>query len=243
MNPARVIALIATIPARRRSVERLMSELTAQTRPPDAVVLVLDGYPDVDTVPQCPLPIAKVYRSAKALGPGARWRAANDLPPQDIIVALDDDIMLIKAPRCVAALAAVVEAPASGDVAAAAMGRHFNGRPAPPGDWAAGDLMYAAGCGLTMRARALGGLQAFADKVKAEGGPDALGLRGDDDAMVSAYLWKNNVRMIHAATGNIFPAPNTRASSFTVDVMAKGIALDAQKKEIAKITGWPWRLA
>jgi hypothetical protein len=239
VSTSRVIALIATIPPRRRSVERLLSELTAQTRVPDAVVLVLDGYPEAETVPQCPLPLERVYRSAKALGPGARWRAAKDMNPTDIIVNFDDDIMLIKAPRCVAALVAAVEG--NQRAVAAAMGRNFAGKPAPPGDWAGGDLLYAAGCGLTLRAGALEGLQAFADKVKAEGGPDALGFRGDDDALVSAFLWKNNVRMVHAATGNIFPAPNTRSSSFTADVMARGLALDAQKKEIARLTGWPWR--
>lgn len=238
MSAARVIALIATIPARRRSVERLLLELTRQTRVPDAVVLVLDSYPEADTVPMCPLPIESVYRSAEPKGPGARWLAAMDLPPDDILVTLDDDIMLVQALGCVEALVSVVE---TYDCAAAAMGRNFHGKPAPPGNWAAGDLMYAAGCGLTMRARVLKGLQAFADTVKAADGPDALGVRGDDDALVSAYLWKNNVRMIHAATGNIFPAPNTRSSSFTVDVMAKGMALDAQKKSIARITGWPWR--
>jgi len=238
VSTLRIIALVATIPPRRRSVERLLSELTQQTRRPDAVVLVLDGYAEEDTIPQCPLPIEYVYRSPQALGPGARWRVAKDVSADDILVNFDDDIMLIKAPKCVEALVTVVEANQS---AAAAMGRHFNGKPAPPGDWAAGDLMYAAGCGLALRAGVLVGLQAFADKVKAEGGPDALGLRGDDDALVSAYLWKNNIRMVHAATGNIFPAPNTRASSFTVDVMARGLALDAQKKQIAKITGWPWR--
>lgn len=240
MNNSRVIALVATIPSRRRSVERLLSELAQQSRVVNEVVLVMDGYPEADTIPTCPIPVARVYRSVKALGPGARWRVAEDLAPDDIIVNFDDDITLIKAPRCVEALAAVVEA--NDGVAAAAMGRRFSGKPAPPGDWAADDLMYAAGCGLTARAGALVGLLAFAETVKAEGGPDALGLRGDDDALVSAFLWKNNVRMMHAATGNIFPAPNTRASSFTVDVMASGLALDAQKKEIARITGWPWRI-
>ena len=235
---SRVIALIATIPARRRSVERLLSELTQQSRVPDAVVLVLDGYADGDAVPQGPLPLERVARSAKLLGPGNRWLVGAEMPADDILVTLDDDIMLIKAPRCVEKLAEIVDATKS---AAAAMGRHFNGKPAPPGDWAAGDLMYAAGCGLTLRAGLLGGLGAFAGMVKAADGPEALGLRGDDDALVSAFLWKNNVRMIHAATGNIFPAPNTRSSSFTVDVMAKGIALDAQKKAIARITDWPWR--
>jgi hypothetical protein len=244
VSRARVIALVATIPARRRSVERLLSELARQSRVPDAVVLVMDGYPEADTVPNCPLPLERVYRSVKSLGPGARWRVAKDVPPDDVLVAFDDDIMLIQAPSCVEVLTSVVEAsPAGVGSAAAAMGRQFNGKPAPPGNWSTGDLMYVAGCGLTLRARALGGLQAFAEGVKAADGPDALGVRGDDDALVSAYLWKNNVRMIHAATGNIFPAPNTRSSSFTVDVMAHGLALDEQKKSIARITGWPWRMA
>jgi len=240
MSTARVIALVATIPPRRRSVERLLSELTAQTHVPEKVVLVLDGYKDDDTTPNCPLPIAKVYTSAKPLGPGARWRAAEDLAPDDIVVNFDDDIRIAQAPKCVEAL---VSAVLVNESAAAAMGRLFSGHPAPPGDYAFGDLMYEAGCGLTVRAKHLWGLRAFADEVLATGGPDALGLRGDDDALVSAYLWKNNVRMVHAPTGNIFAAPNTQNVGYTAGTLAAGQAFDAQKKEIAKITGWPWRTA
>jgi hypothetical protein len=40
------LALIATIPPRRASCERLLGELTQQTLPPAGVILCLDGYGD-----------------------------------------------------------------------------------------------------------------------------------------------------------------------------------------------------
>jgi len=242
---APVVALVASIPARRRSCERLLDELSRQTRPPDGVVLVLDGYGDdmgaltYHPTPRCPLPLIVEYRTVAPRGAGARWRATDDMNAETIVVTLDDDIMTLEAPRLVEALVAVVE---SGDHAAAAMGRSADGKPAPPGDFSRGPLIYGAGCGLTVRARYLRGLSAFADEVKAAGGPDALGLLGDDDALVSAFLWKREIPIVHAATGNIYPAPNTQASSYTQALAKRGIDINAQKQAIRKVTGWPWRV-
>jgi hypothetical protein len=84
------------------------------------------------------------------------------------------------------------------------------------------------------------GLDAFAAEVRAAGGPDALGICGDDDALVSAFFWKHGTRIMHTATGNIFAAPLTRTTSQTVARAKLMEAPDAQKIAIKKITGWPW---
>lgn len=233
-----VLALIATIPARRRSCERLLDELTRQTRVPDGVILVLDGYSGDDL--RCALPVAAKQQNNVKSGAGQRWLFAAKLPADDIIVCLDDDIRIAQSPNCIKAL---VEAVESGGGAAAAMGfDSVEYKRAPPMDFSRGDLIYAAGCGLALRPRHLAGLGAFADEVKAAGGPDALGLLGDDDALVSAYLWKTGVRVVHAATGNIFPAPNTQSSSQTFAKQARRVDPNAQKIAIGRITGWPFPL-
>lgn len=245
---SRVIVLIATIPPRKRSCERLLEELTQQSRVPDGVILVCDNY-GATPAPACPLPLLATSSTSNPTGGGCRWRAAEALvldeytppDPDDIIVCLDDDIMLLKAPRCIEAL---VEAVEQGGGAAAAMGRVVDGGgQAPPQLASCGDLIYGAGCGLTVRAKHLIGVGQFARDVVAAGGPDMLGLRGDDDALVSAWLWKSGVRIAHAATGNIFPAPNTQDSSYTQALIAGKVDFDAQKRQLKKITGWPWPLA
>lgn len=235
----RVLVLVATIPARRKSCERLLAELTQQRRVPDGVVLVLDGYGCYDTdepAPRCPLPIIATHRTASLSGAGRRWHAVRTLPPDDIIICLDDDIMLIEAPHLVSKLVQAVELGG----AAAAMGRTADGKQAPPGAHSRGNLIYAAGCGLSARAGVLVDLGVFASGVQAAGGPDALGLLGDDDALVSAYLWQLGVKIHHAATGNIYAAPQTRTSSQTAARAAKQMTMDDQKAAIARTTGWPW---
>jgi hypothetical protein len=120
------------------------------------------------------------------------------------------------------------------------MGRRLGGRAAPPGALGLGELLHAAGCGLATHANTLVGVGAFGEEVKAAGGPDALGLLGDDDALVSAFLWKRGVKIAHVGTGNIYPAPGTQESSQTRTRRRKGGEPDAQKKAIKKATGWPW---
>jgi hypothetical protein len=237
-----VIVLIATIPARRRSVMRLFDELTRQTRKPDGVILVLDGYGQ-QPPPPCPLPVVYVSVTDTPAGAGNRWKVVeraiteNQIRADDIILCLDDDITLLVAPKLVEKLLAVVE---KGAAAAAAMGRRHGGRAAPPGVIGMGELIHAAGCGLMLPAGTLAGVGAFGEEVKAAGGPDALGLMGDDDALVSAFLWKQGVKVLQAGTGNIYPAPGTQESSQTRTRRKQGGKPDVQKHAIKKATGWPW---
>lgn len=230
-----VVVLIATIPRRRLSCARLLQELAQQTRLPDRVALCLDGY-GAAPAPPCPLPCVE-YRTAQLSGPGARWRVSNDMSSDTIIVNLDDDTVLTQAPNLIAALVNAIE---QGGGASAAMGRTPTGRRAEPGAVSLGRLIYGCGCGLAMRAGDLAGLQALAEQVRAGGGPDALGNMGDDDALVSALLWQKGVPIIHAATGNIFSAADTGEGSQTRLRLARGEHLEAQKRAISKVTGWPW---
>jgi hypothetical protein len=119
------------------------------------------------------------------------------------------------------------------------MGTGIDHKYAPPGRFSRGDLIHAAGCGLAVRAKHLVGLQEFAAEIQASGGPDALGLLGDDDALVSAHLWKTGVHIVHAKTGNICGMPGTRSTSQTLARLGQHQNLDTQKHTIQRLTGWP----
>lgn len=232
---SRVFALIATIPSRRSSVVRLLAELTRQSRHVDGVILCLDGYGQTPT-PPCPLPVVAEYRTEHLSGPGQRWRVAADLPADTLLLNLDDDVFTQKAPQLVASLVETAERYG----AAAAMGRTPRGRRAMPGKVSQGQLIYAAGCGLAVRAGALTELSQLQKLVVAAGGRDPLGPCGDDDALVSAQLWLRGVAIFHAATGVINAAAGTQANSQTKQRLALNEPLDGQKRAIARLTGWPW---
>ncbi len=255
---SRILALVPTIPPRRRSVTRLLAELAQQSRPPDGVLLCLDGYGEAEA-PPCPLPVVQL-RTPALSGPGAKWRVVQELratgpeppldidclAPDDILVCVDDDAMLCEAPHFLRELVAVVLQPSraaiteEGWCAAAAMGRTPAGRFAPPGAVSCGPLVYGCGLGLAVRVGHLAGLHDLAKRVRRAGGPDALGPAGDDDALVSAHLWLQGVPIVHAAAGNVYAAPGTQESSLTVVRRRRGEGIEDQKKAIARITGWPW---
>ena len=232
-KPSRVIVLIATIPKRKQSCTRLLAELAKQTRPPDGIILVLDGYGN-EPAPACTLPVILEKRTAELSGAGNRWRTLTELPAEDIVINIDDDTILFEAPQFVAKLAETVE---RDNTAAAPMGRDFDGKAAPPGAWSRGHLMHAAGCGVAARAGVFAGVVAFADALKARGGPDALGPGGDDDAIVSAYLWTIKMPIKHVGVGgNVYTAPGI------VSTFKPQKDPDVQKRAISASTGWPWRV-
>jgi hypothetical protein len=247
---SRVYCLIATIPQRRESCERLLRELTEQSRQPDKVLLCLDGYVDqlggsvghpiviqqAPDGPDCPLSV-RIYRTERPSGgPGHKWRVITDCDPDAILVCIDDDTTLKDAPNLIRELVAAVEQGG----AAAAMGRLPDGRRAPPGDISMGQLIYGCGCGLAVRVRDLFGLHQLNAYVRAQGGPNALGALGDDDALVSALLYQHMIPITHVATGNIYAAPGTQESSQTRARREAGQDPQDQKRAIARITGWPW---
>lgn len=235
----RVVALVATIPPRRALCEWVIAQLAEQSRPPDAVVLRLDGYGDAPS-PKSALPVFAEQRSIEKQGPGFRWLFAHScgLDRDDIVVCVDDDVELCEAPEFVAGLVMAVE---RGGGAAGAMGRDMEGKPADPGAWSRGLLIHAAGLGLTVRVKYLDGLREFAQSILEAGGPDTLSPLGDDDALVSAHLWKTGVPITHAVTGNVFEVPASKLHAQSVARGRSGEKLHAQKMAIRRVTGWPFQ--
>lgn len=240
----RAIVLVATIPSRKFSCQRLLAELEQQTRRPDGVILRLDGYGQ-EPAPFSPFPIVRQQSTYERGGPGQRWILAHDHwlslrgnghDADFIVINLDDDMFTRKAPRLIEALVAGVEEHG----AAAAMGRTPDGGRAAPSKTSRGRLIYGAGCALALRAEHLSGLGELRDRVIAAGGRDPLGPCGDDDALVSALLWSKGIAIHHAATGVINSAAGTQTDSQTRQRMALREELDEQKRLIARLTGWPW---
>lgn len=244
---SRVLALIATIPSRRNSCERLLRELTKQTRQPDGVILRMDGY-GATPAPVSPFPIICAERTHQASGPGPRWLLAWEYwrelrrhlgAEEPIIANLDDDVFTLKAPDLIKELVSGVEECG----AAAAFGRTPDGKRAPPGKFSRGHLIYGGGCGLSTRAGHLEGLRELAEQIRAACGFDPLGICGDDDALVSAHLDSKGIKIRHAPTGVINCAAGTQGDSQTKQRLARREKLDEQKLAIAKHTGWRWPAA
>lgn len=230
--------LAACVPERRASCEATLAQVAVAPRQPDCALLVLDGWPDGLEPPSCPLPVLAVRRSARRLGPGARWRAAREeLPPCALAVSVDDDADLSGAPGWFGRLE-----DAAGELgAAAAAGVRPDGKPAPPGGAPLGPLVMAmAGWGLALRVRDLDDLEAIAAGVRFAGGRDPLGPLGDDQALVSALLWLRGVPLAHAGAGDVRPREGTQVGSQSRLRRAGGDPWDAQARLVARVTGWPW---
>lgn len=236
---SRVLILLATIPARRGSVARLLNELVMQSKHPDGIVLVLDGYGDTMPAPESPFEVVATHRTNELSGAGNRWRAVKGLPPEDVIICIDDDTMLGKCPELVRNLAFMVQAK---DSAAAIMGQDIAGKMAYPGTMVQRcDIICAAACGFAMKVKHLEGIEDYAAKVHAAGGPDCLGVLGDDEALVSAFMWSKRIPIAHVLSGGITAAPGTRESSQTLARLKRHENFDVQRQLIRRVTGWPWK--
>ena len=225
--------LIATTPWRRQFFRMILSCLPEQTRKPDLVHLVLDGYGEDPSAP-CMLPFRE-WRTPKTSGPGGRWRVAKELPPETILVVLDDDMALMFAPNAIKSLVDVVEQ----GHAASYFGITVTGRLANiPTDE---DLICGVASAFAMRAGDLEGLDELAVKMKEASGYDMLGDCGDDEALVSANLWRRGVKIKHVLMSELSTLPGTQGDQCQAQ---KRVATKepywGQRKEIARVTGWPW---
>lgn len=95
-RPGSVDVLLPTVPWRKKSCERLLREFAAQTRVPDRIHLLLDGYPDSLATPEIPQELSvHIYRYNESQGAGNRWRVAERLAaPPEFIVNFDDDMVI-----------------------------------------------------------------------------------------------------------------------------------------------------
>lgn len=235
--------LLATIPTRKRSCERLLAEVAKQTRVPNVVHLVLDGYGKVEPAPQSP-PTLQPYvwewrwdQPGVFVGPGGRWGLTQCEPvePDHTVVVLDDDVVIGGAPRLIEMLADAVDE----NYAAGIQGVTKSGRRISSELQAHEDLICAGACGFALRAQHLAGLAELAQEVKEKGGGEILKPLGDDEALVCANLWRRGVGIRHVAVANVTTAPGTQKGSQS-QLRCQAETWDHQRHVIAKATGWPW---
>ena len=227
--------LVATILSRRASCERLLATLSKQTLVSDMMHLVLDGYVDASAPLYSPFFNVVEYRTATPLGPGGRWRVLKFLPQDAILVVLDDDQILLES-DVIERLVRFVEHGG----AAAGMGTNLGGW---GGAHPAGTPLISVGAAtMALRVEDVFDLDVTLEEIRSKCNFDPFADGGDDDAVVSAHLWRKGVPM--RAAGLLGVATDEQAqvgSQFEKRKAAGGKrSLFWQREEIRRVTGWPW---
>jgi hypothetical protein len=231
--------LLATIPARRPSVSRLLVDLSQQSVLPDCLHLVLDGYGE-DAAPSCatfPEGVRlSVVRTPAPSGPGGRWKVALGMPADALLVVMDDDQRLC-APDIVETLVRSVRE-RGGAVSHMGTDKTGWGMAFPAGT----ELIAMGAAMMALRVGDLVGLEATLEEVRSKGGFDPFGDAGDDEAVVAAHLWKRGVTMRASGPLKVLTDTSAQAHSQSSRRMASRGTKHPfwQRHEIRRITGWPW---
>lgn len=221
-------------------VESLLDAVSRQSLVPDAVHLVLDGYEGI-TSPALPLfPLMVIeHRMLTTGGPGGRWRVVPELPDDAVLVVFDDD-QCLDDKRVVEALVKTV----LDGGAASYMGVDTNGC---GGVLGARTRLVSLAAGVSAyRVVDLVGLGETAAEVQEKCGFDPFGELGDDDAVVSAHLWRKGVTVRATGPLEVHEALGGQEGSQFVQRQAaqarNGRGMFWQREQIARVTGWPWRV-
>jgi len=236
--------LIATVPKRKRACSKLLADLTKQTLCPAIVELVADGYGEA-SLPPCPADLqVRAWITSKLSGPGARWRILElaragvpALEPGDTVIAIDDDVAIGKVPSLLADLAAAV---IPGKQAAAAWGTMVSGGSAGWGAKVNQPLICGVASALAFAAGDLEGLGGLRDELQPKLGYDLLGDMGDDEALVSALLWKHGVAIKHVSVKGLALAPGTQEDCQMLKRRKRDKTWDKQRVALRGAMGWPW---
>lgn len=229
--------LIASVPARRASLERLLVGVAAQTAVPKTVHLFLDGYAN-EPRPAVPEALhVEVYVTEKLSGPGARWDVLGGTCSEaDVLVVLDDDQQLMSSAaieRLALGVTPAAFAAAQGGTDVAGWG----------GMHPAGTELVAMGAAaMAVCPRDLDGLHATRAEVREKCDFNPFGDGGDDEAVIALHLWRRHVKMQATGEIGIIEAPGTQTGSqFERRQMMRGHrSLFWQREAIRRVSGWPW---
>lgn len=229
MSAPELHVTVSTVPWRRASCERLLSMLSAQSVQMTRLHLILDGYgeesgPSQDAI-RSPVTI---HRFPTLQGCGNRWRVAlAHVPPDALLVNVDDDVILPS--DFLYAMQAAVE---DRDVAVCCSGYVFAGQYMDcyqPGTY---PVLLAELGTFAIRAGLLRDLSAMpmADEL--------LGVRGDDEGLLSACLWQRQIPITRIAVPGLgfdpsYADPRSLGAS-------SGGRLHSFRQRLASLTGWPW---
>jgi hypothetical protein len=191
------LVVIASVEWRARNLVKLLDCVAQQTRAPERIVVLLDGYGDAtrrwvhQAIDALKLPITTVSSAARR-GPGQRWIYATTMlwPPMDaatILSTIDDDFLIH--PGYLRAsyerVAAATEPMAIGWLGETPVFIPWTARLAEDVEC----ISIGAGL-LTCRLGDLDGIAKFPEVDRYFKPP------GDDEALVSYWLWKNGVKLI-----------------------------------------------
>jgi hypothetical protein len=229
-----VHVLIASVPWRRTSLNRLLREVAAQQLRPAFVHLVLDG----DDVPNAPLDVSPldwdglkvtIKTQHPARGAGARWSVIDEIPNDHVVMNLDDDVGLDSD-----YVGLHYEALKRAD--AVCSGGYTTDRKFIMCDnnhGYEGPIACLQAGAFSARVSKLRGLR---DMPMAA---ELLGVLGDDEALLSAHLWKTGVVV------NRVNAP-VRFDPLGDDPRSQYLSLPGRilglRSRLTAETGWPWRL-
>ncbi len=227
-----VSMIIATVPWRAQSLNRLLREVAQQTIRPGHLHVLLDGHrgswPEGLRFVEWPGLTLHVHRVVPARGAGARWRLAETFCGGTIIVNLDDDIRISTrfVEKHVKAVERTGGAVSSGGYTAS--GRMIICTQQDPYD---GPLLCAQTGAFSMLAADVRGLslEPMADRL--------LGLLGDDEGLLSMHLWKSGVLISRVPeTVGFDPSADDKRSQWG---SAPG-RCHKLRTALRELTGWPW---
>lgn len=238
----RVVVLCGTIPWRVPACEQMLLSLTAQTRKPDEVIVHLDGFGPSDTRPKTPSPDQLTVRfthSDKPRGLGSWWYNLGGGEEEDVIMPVGDDFVYFP------------EYVESGLQALHAHGGAVSWHAWAPNpetgrlqlyNFRANVEMHVPGviragtaCFFTRRKHLLG----MTDHPEA---PVFFHPKGHEEALVSFWLWKNNVPITRPRG-----KPALDLLPLGRDPRSSSVAFPQHKKALRRTLhtkyGWPGGLA
>lgn len=209
------LVVISSVEWRKENFIKLVKSLAQQTRQPEHVLIVLDGYSEaamaeagaaVDRPPEGTTGHVRWNAGDRRRGAGWRWTLALELllersVPEDTVVSVVDDDFLLMPDYLRVCHARVAPAP---NIAIGWLGETPSFIP-----WTSpmskDTVCISLGAGLlTCHLRHLRGIDQFVERDLYFTPP------GDDEALVSFWLWKNGVKLIR---------PKGQALVYSVDAL------------------------
>jgi hypothetical protein len=228
-----VHVLIASVPWRRRSLNRLLRDVAAQSTLPAYVHLVLDG----DGAPACELDISPLNWNGVEVsirvqkpgrGAGSRWSIVDLIPDDHFVCNLDDDIGLPQ--NYIAMHRGALEKQDAVCSGGYTPDGHSIFCTRTDTDYE-GPLSCLQAGAFSVRAARLRGLATM--PMAAE----LLGVLGDDEALISAHLWKTGVEVRRVNMPVTFdPTAGDPRSQYA----AAPRRIVPLRTELSRQTGWKW---
>jgi hypothetical protein len=189
----KVIALVPSVPKRADNLLAILEALRDQTLRPSSIVVFLNGYP---FVPRALQSLATIIEwSSEPRGPGIRWAYADILgrekrQKESIVVSLDDDFM-IEPTYIEQSVEALIR---TGAAMVSWTGHHTPRRYLDLAPIEKDVSLWAAGTGTaTLWMRHVAGM------TNHHWANECLGIAGDEEALLSLWLWQHQLQMVRPA--------------------------------------------